>query len=198
MLKEKTIQSYVDAVDSEDLPGGGSVAALVGCLGVCLARMLAHLSVGKKKFKEASKEKQELYYSYANDLKAYKDALLDNVDADSISYQCVVDAYKRKNEEEIQTALQTAAFIALDIQKNAFCALRLLPQFIELGNKNVMNDLKAGAILLNSCIEISSFNVITNAKLLKNEVQRNSYIAESEKYVLDAKRYKRNLLVKIG
>lgn len=198
MLKEKKVVEYIDAVDSENLPGGGSVAALVGTLGVSLSRMLAHLSINKKKFKEASVEKQELFYSYANDLKAYKDALIDGIDSDSIAYSCVVEAYKSNDDEMIESALKAAAFIALDIQRNAFNALRVLPNLIELGNKNVMNDLLAGAILLTSCIEISSLNVKVNANLLKDDEIKNNFIEESEKIVIDAKRYRKNLLTKVN
>ena len=51
-LVDKTLVEYIDAVDSDmPAPGGGSVASLVGALGVSLAKMSAHFSVTKKKFK---------------------------------------------------------------------------------------------------------------------------------------------------
>ena len=57
MLKDLSIEEYLEAVDSErPTPGGGSVAALVGALGAALSRMLAHLSLNKKKFKEENND----------------------------------------------------------------------------------------------------------------------------------------------
>ena len=198
MLKDKNIVEYIEAVDSESLPGGGSVASLSGALGISLARMLAHLSVNKKKFKEAKEEERNAFIAYANDLKGYRNALIDGIDADASSYECVVEAYKSKNEESINSALHTAAYIALDIQRNAYYALRILPNLIKLGNKNVLNDLIAGAILLLSCVEISALNVKTNALLLNNEQVKKEILEESEALVIKAKNAKKTLLLKLN
>ena len=49
-LVDMTICDFSDEVDSNSpAPGGGSVSALAGNIGVGLARMMAHLSFGKKK-----------------------------------------------------------------------------------------------------------------------------------------------------
>ena len=59
LIEEKVID-YINAVDDiSPAPGGGSVASLVGALGVGLAKMLALFSINKKKFKESSKRKQD-------------------------------------------------------------------------------------------------------------------------------------------
>ena len=48
-LVEKNIIDYINEVDSLlPAPGGGSVAALVGALGVALGKMLGHFSIKKK------------------------------------------------------------------------------------------------------------------------------------------------------
>ena len=50
-LVDMTICDFSDEVDSNSpAPGGGSVSALAGNIGVGLARMMAHLSFGKKKY----------------------------------------------------------------------------------------------------------------------------------------------------
>ena len=59
MLVNKTIEEFISEVNSSSpAPGGGSVASLVGALGVSLARMLGHFSIEKKKFKEAENKKK--------------------------------------------------------------------------------------------------------------------------------------------
>ena len=63
-LIDKTLIEYIDQVDSDmPAPGGGSVASLVGALGVALAKMSAHFSVNKKKFKEAQKRVKKRCYN---------------------------------------------------------------------------------------------------------------------------------------
>ncbi len=199
MLKDLTLEEYLSAVDSElPAPGGGSVASLVGALGAGLSRMLAHLSINKKLFKEADEEKQESFATAAGDIKQYLDALVDGIDGDAWSYQAVVEAYKTKDEYEIQRALKTSAFMAFDIQNNALCALYRIPELIELGNKNVLSDLIAGTILLHACIEISNLNVHANANLLTNEEDKKTFIVEGNECVKKASELKAEILAKIA
>ena len=51
-LIDLTVIDFVNEVDSSSpAPGGGSVAALASCIGVGLARMMAHLTFGRKNMK---------------------------------------------------------------------------------------------------------------------------------------------------
>ena len=152
--------------------------------------MLAHLSLSKKKFLEASESQKEIFVTAANEIKQYKEALIDGIDGDALSYQCVMTAFKLKDEVEIQRALNTSAFIALDIQKNAFLALQRVKELIPLGNKNVMSDLVAGTILLQSCIEISYLNVKANAKMLKDLTQQQEFLSEGQNYIQEGLKLK--------
>ncbi len=199
MLKDLSLEEYVTEVESErPTPGGGSVAALVGSLGAALSRMLANLSVQKTKFKEASKDKQELFATAFHDLKQYEDALIDGIDGDALSYQCVISACKIKDEEEIQRALHTAAFIALDIVRNANLALEAAYNLIELANKNVISDLLAGTILLQSCVEISYLNVVANVKLLKDEKNKKDLLEEANTYLNESRNKKAFIVEKLS
>ena len=48
---DTTCKEFVESVATkEPIPGGGSVAALVGALGASLSAMVARLTVGKKKY----------------------------------------------------------------------------------------------------------------------------------------------------
>ena len=54
-LIDMTVTNFAKEVDSASpAPGGGSVAALASDIGVGLARMMAHLSFGKKKYEAFS------------------------------------------------------------------------------------------------------------------------------------------------
>lgn len=195
LLIDKTLQVYVNEVDSEmPTPGGGSVAALVGALGVSLAKMLAHLSIHKKKFITADKKKQQQFILAVKELEYYKNSLLEGIDEDAISYQAVMDAYQKKDKEEIQSALQSSAFVAFEMMTHAYKALKNVEKLIELGNKNVLSDLISGAILLYSCMEMAHLNVICNATLLDDEDKKNYYLQGAINQLKLAKNYKNKII----
>ena len=197
-LKDLTLVDYIDAVDSNmPAPGGGSVAGLVGALGVALARMAGHLSVEKKKFYESSKQKQNKFLLAFKEVVRYKDELVYCIDEDAISYKAVIDAYKTKEKLQIQNALYYAAYVAMDMQNISKHALELIEKLISLCNKNLFSDLEAGAILLVATNEIASFNLKANAYLLEDEDQKNKYLENSKKVLLEATKIKKRIHNKI-
>lgn len=199
MLVEKKVIDYVNEVDSiSPAPGGGSVASLIGALGVSLAKMLAHFSVEKKKFKEADIRKKNKFILAFKELDHYKDILLKGIDDDAISYECVVEAFKSKEEERIQKALMTSALVAYDMQEAAKDALKNVRMLIELGNKNLYSDLISSAILLASCCEMASLNVIANAKMLKDEKIKEHYLTSSALLVKQSKSLKNQIVRSIN
>ena len=194
-LINKKVIEYINDVDSIlPAPGGGSVASLVGALGVSLAKMLAHFSIEKKKFKEADREKQIKFMLAFNELEHYKDMLIKGIDDDAISYESVVDAFKSKDEDTINRALLTSAMVAYDMQDASVNALYYIDKLIELGNKNLYSDLICSAILLSSCNEMASLNVLANVKGLKNETIKQEYIEKSEKSVKKSKLLKNKVI----
>ncbi|MGN1343328.1 MAG: cyclodeaminase/cyclohydrolase family protein, partial [Traorella sp.] len=77
MLIEKSGLDILDEIDSSSpTPGGGSISALVGTLGICLARMYAHLSVNKKRFLELDETMQDEFKKSFHELKEYKNHLV--------------------------------------------------------------------------------------------------------------------------
>ena len=194
-----TLKEYINQTDSEEpTPGGGSVAALAGSLGTALAKMLAHLSLGKKKFLDAPKKEKEQFIYAAKEIDHYKYELMNGIDTDAISYKAVLQAYRSKNHQDIQVALDASANVALDLQEYSAEALSFLPKLIKLGNKTLYSDLIAAAFLLESCCEICALNVKANADLLEDEVSKVYYLAESKKFISKAKRYKNKTINEIN
>ena len=194
-LINKKVIEYINDVDSIlPAPGGGSVASLAGALGVSLAKMLAHFSFEKKKFKEADKAKQLKFVLAFNELEHCKDMLVKGIDDDAISYESVVDAFKSKDEDTINRALLTSALVAYDMQEASERALYYLDKLIELGNKNLYSDLISAAILLQACNEMASLNVIANVKGLKDEVIKQEYLDKSAQSIKKAKSLKNKVI----
>ena len=198
-LIEKKIVDYINDVDSTlPAPGGGSVAALAGALGVALSKMAAHLSFEKKKFKEAPKTRQNKFILAFKELEYYKDLLIKGVDDDAISYQAVIDAFKSKDENQIQGALLASAMTAYEMQEASIKALYYVDKLIDLSNKYLYSDLISGAILLASCNEMASLNVKANANMLKDEKLKKFYLEKSAEFVKKSKSQKNKIINKIS
>lgn len=196
-LVEKNIIDYLNEVDSlSPSPGGGSVAALVGALGVCLGKMLAHFSINKKKYNEASQKEKEKFIVSIEKLELCKDVLIRGIDDDALSYDSISKAYKAKDEKAIEQALIAANFISNEMVGASLMALVNLDRLIPLGNKNLYSDLISGAILLDSCIQMIALNVLANAKNIKDETIKEENIAKINKALKKSKSLK-NKIVKI-
>ena len=169
-LIEKKVIDYINEVDAlTPAPGGGSVASLVGALGVSLAKMLAHFSTNKKKFKESSLKEQEKFILAFKELDYYKDMLIKGIDDDAISYNAVTAAYKKGDQDEIEKALKYSALVAYEMQEASLKTLYYSEKLIALGNKNLYSDLISAAILLAACNEMASLNVVANANCMLDE-----------------------------
>jgi len=198
-LIDKTVYDYINDVDSiSPYPGGGSVAALVGALGASLCRMEGHFSVEKKKFLEASKSKQDKFILAFKELEYYKDLLVNGIDDDAVSYGAVVDAFKSKDEEQIQSALLTSCLVAYEMQTSSVKALSYVNKLIELGNKNLYSDLISGAILLQSANEMAALNVVANAKSFKDEKAKEMYLKDSQELIKKGKSLKNKAIKMIN
>lgn len=198
-LVEKKVIEYINEVDAfTSAPGGGSVASLVGTLGVCLAKMLAHFSVNKKAFKEADEKKKNKFILAFKELDMYKDMLIKGIDDDAISYNAVMAAYKKGDQDEIEKALNYSALVAFEMQEASYKALTYAEKLIDLGNKNLYSDLISAAILLAACSEMANLNVKANANCMKNEEVKEKYLSSSLNYVNKSKKLKNKIIRQIN
>ena len=93
MLINKNGIDILNEIDSSSpTPGGGSISALVGALGICLSRMYAHLTVNKKKFLALDASIQSNFISSFNELEDYKNKLIECIDKDCEAYDEVMGA----------------------------------------------------------------------------------------------------------
>jgi len=171
-LIEKTIIEFIDEIDSPSpAPGGGSVSALIGSLGVSLSKMVGHLTINKKKFKGLSNEIQEEFIKRLDELGAIKDELNVMIDKDTEAFNSVMAAFKlsKETEEEkvirkevIEAATYKAIDVPIMIAKLSYRGLELIDYFLEYGNKNAITDLGVSSLLLTAALEGAILNVLVN------------------------------------
>ena len=103
-LIDLNLREFADETAGESMaPGGGSISAYVGTLGVALGTMVANLSAHKPGWDD----KWEFYSKWAEKGQAYLEKLLFLVDEDTRAFNKIIDAFrmaKDSEEEKIQRA----------------------------------------------------------------------------------------------
>jgi glutamate formiminotransferase/formiminotetrahydrofolate cyclodeaminase len=194
-LVEMDLRQFCNETLSDSpAPGGGSVAALMGALGVSLGGMVANLSAGKRGWDD-----QLQYFSdWAVKAHELKDELLFLVDEDTAAFNKVMAAFalpKESAEEKaarsaaIQVANKHAAKIPLRAMETACKSYQLLAEMAGKGNPASISDVGVGLLALRACIDGAALNVRINLAGLKDEeakanlrekVQKISTESESE------------------
>ncbi|HOP56898.1 MAG TPA: cyclodeaminase/cyclohydrolase family protein [Bacillota bacterium] len=204
---DNEVKQFLNAVDSPaPAPGGGSVSALVSALGVCLLRMVGHLTIGKKKFSAFPEDEQKAFLDEFARLEGIRGQLEEEIDKDTIAFNKVMAAYKlpKETEEEqamrknaIEMATKEAIETPYQAAVAAASALSGLDLLLKMGNKNAISDLGVAVLLLAAGIEGALFNVRINLPVLSDEKLRNTYKEQCDKILAYTNLQKTDLLNKV-
>lgn len=175
MLKKDTklismsLFDFADETASESpAPGGGSIAAYIGALGISLATMVANLSSHKKGWDDRWEE----FSNWAEKGEQLKNELMYLVDADTHAFNQIMIAFAlpKSNEEEklqrtnaIQAATKFAIDIPLKVMQAAYNSLHIIRAMAETGNPNSVSDAGVGALCARSAVMGAFMNVRINA-----------------------------------
>jgi glutamate formiminotransferase/formiminotetrahydrofolate cyclodeaminase len=173
-LQGMNLRQFCDETLSDSpAPGGGSVAALMGALGVSLGGMVANLSAGKRGWDD----KLDYFSKWAVQAQQLKDELLFLVDEDTAAFNKVMESFglpKTSPEEKtarsaaIQKANQYAAEVPLRVMETAFKSYGILGEMAENGNPASISDVGVGLLASRACIEGAAMNVRINLGSLKD------------------------------
>jgi len=185
-LVNLTLRNFVDETASESpAPGGGSVAAYLGALGVSLATMVANLSAAKKGW-EADWKK---FSDYAEVGQQLKDALLKLVDEDTRAFNEIMNAFQlpKTNADEIKVrkeAIEKATINAIEtplkVMQLSYDSMTLIQKMAESGNPNSVSDAGVGALCARSAVYGAYLNVRINAKSLEDVSKTKKYNDKAE------------------
>ena len=174
-LIEMNLKSFMEETASDSpAPGGGSVSAYIGALGVALGTMVANLSSHKRGWDDRWKE----FSDRAEQGKIIQNDLLLMVDEDTRAFNRIMEAFSlsKKSEDEkklrdiaIEEATKNATLVPLKVMETAFSGFELIREMIETGNPNSISDAGVGALALRSCIKGAFLNVKINASGLKDK-----------------------------
>lgn len=174
MLMKKTVRSFVSELASDSAaPGGGSAAALAGCLGVALTKMVCNLSLDEEKFKQVLPEIQQIH----DQTSALLEKLMLAVDEDAQAFKEVMNAYKLPKASEaekatrlgtIQQAMKKAALLPLGVAGDCLEALKLAHRILPIGNANAASDAAVAGLMAYAAIQGSLYNVKINLGFIKD------------------------------
>jgi glutamate formiminotransferase / formiminotetrahydrofolate cyclodeaminase len=168
-LADMSLRSFMDETASElPAPGGGSISAYMGALGVALGTMVANLSSHKRGWDDKWKEFSDL----AVKGKVIQNKLLELVDEDTDAFNRIIEAFglPKKSEEEkqlrknaVQEATRNAIMVPVKVMETAFSGFSLVKEMVKNGNPNSVTDAGVGALAIRSCIRGAFLNVKINA-----------------------------------
>jgi glutamate formiminotransferase/formiminotetrahydrofolate cyclodeaminase len=191
-LIDMNLKAFMDETASESpAPGGGSISAYMGALGVSLGTMVANLSSHKRGWDEKWKE----FSDWAERGKAIQNTLLLLVDEDTDAFNRILEAFSlpKKSEEEkilrdtaIQEATKNAILVPLKVMETAYSGFELINEMVEKGNPNSITDAGVGALAIRSCIRGAFLNVKINASGLHDKGFVNTILAKGEDLELKA------------
>lgn len=185
-LIDLTAEELANETASESMaPGGGSISAYVGALGVSLGTMVANLSAHKPGWDDQWK-----YYSkWAEKGQMYKNELLYLVDEDTRAFNKIIAAFRLpKNIDQevlerksaIEEATKEATRVPFRVMQTAYKSMEVMLEMAENGLQNSLSDAGVGALCARTAVIGAYYNVRINAKDIKDK-------AFADKILKDAK-----------
>ncbi|NQS76256.1 MAG: cyclodeaminase/cyclohydrolase family protein [Peptococcaceae bacterium] len=148
-------------------PGGGSISALAGALGVAMVAMVGHLTMGRPKYAEVEAEARDVT-GKAYLVMAELEKLMA---ADIAAFSKLMDAYrlprdsgeeKSRREEAVQKAAKGATRVPLEIAETLLEALAITERISRVGNKMAISDAGVAAYLCEAALQAVLLNVDIN------------------------------------
>jgi glutamate formiminotransferase len=186
-LVDLTVTGFAEETASESMaPGGGSIAAYVGTLGVSLGTMVANLSAHKAGWDERWEE----FSKWAVKGQAYKNKLLFLVDEDTNSFNKIIEGFrmpkgteeeKKLRKQAIENATKYATEIPFQVMETAHDSIEVMEAMLKDGLQSSLSDSAVGVLCARTAVTGAYFNVRINAKDIKDRVFADAIIAKAEK-----------------
>jgi len=190
-LVKMDLSAFADETASESpAPGGGSIAAYVGALGISLGTMVANLSSHKKGWDERWEE----FSTWAEKGQKIKGELIKLVDADTAAFNRIMNAFalpktteeeKKLRTQTIQEATKFAIEVPYRVMELSYQSMEIIKAMAEIGNPNSVSDAGVGALCARSAVMGAFMNVRINAvgyedKTFVNEIVKKGKAIEDK------------------
>ena len=166
-------------------PGGGSISAYVGALGISLGIMVANLSSHKAGWDSRWEE----FSDWAEKGQAYNDKLLKLVDEDTNAFNKIMDAIrmpkgsddeKAIRKQAIDDATKYAIETPFEAMKTAYASMDVMKAMVEIGNPNSVTDAGVGALCARTAVMGAFMNVKINCAGFDDKTYVDQMIAKAQ------------------
>lgn len=185
-LVNMTLKEFANETASESpAPGGGSIAAYVGALGMALGAMDANLSAGKRGWED----KKDYFSGLAVKGQQLKQQLIAAVDEDTRAFNRIMDAFgfpkgteeeKKARTQAIEDATKYACEVPYKVMELAYSGLEILSAMVEKGNPNSITDAGVGVLCVKTAVRGAYFNVLVNAQGLKDRAYADAIVNKAK------------------
>ena len=199
-LVQLSVKKFAEETASESpAPGGGSVAAYTGALGISLGVMVANLSSHKRGWDHRWEE----FSGWAEKGKCYYTGLLQCVDDDTAAFNQIMAAFGMPKESEqekaerrkaINEATVNAIKVPLKVMQLAHDSMEIIEAMARDGNPNSVSDAGVGALCARTAVDGAYLNVKINASGLENKDQKNEFLQKANDLALSAKDREKRIL----
>ncbi len=199
-LVQKTLIDFANETASESpAPGGGSISAYVGALGVSLGTMVANLSSHKVGWDD----RIDYFSSKAEEGQQLKNILIGLVDADTYAFNKIMDALKLPKVTDADKSARKSAMhaatigaieVPLKVMKVSLESMHLLREMAENGNPNSVSDAGVGALCARTAAEGAALNVRINCSGFDDKKFVEDALAQADDMLEAAKKQEKEIL----
>ena len=199
-LVKMTLSDFAFETASESpAPGGGSISAYCGAIGVALGTMVANLSAHKRGWDDRWEEFSE----YAEKGIKYQNELLNLVDEDTKAFNKIMDAFrlpnkteieKKNRNKEIQSATKNAILTPYNVMQTSYKSMEIMKAMVKIGNPNSVTDAAVGALCARTAINGAFLNVKINCVDCEDKIFVKDILDKGEKLLKEACALEENIL----
>lgn len=197
------LDDFADETAGESMaPGGGSISAYVGALGVALGTMVANLSAHKAGWDD----RWEFFSNWAEKGQKYKEQLLFLVDEDTNAFNKIIDGFRmpKDTEEEkqarleaIENATKYATEIPFKVMETAYQSMEVMQAMMKDGLQNSLSDAGVGILCARTAVIGAYFNVRINAKDIKDRAFAEDILNKAKNIYQDTLRIEKEVIAEI-
>jgi len=185
-LVSMSLTKFANETASESpAPGGGSISAYVGALGVSLGTMVANLSSHKRGWED----KWKYYSDWAAKGQVYKDELLRLVDEDTNAFNKIMDAFglpkktdadKAARKAAIAEATKGATMVPFKVMETSLNSMEVMLEMAKTGLPASISDAGVGVLCARAAVRGAYLNVKINTKDFEDQAFVTDILAKAE------------------
>jgi glutamate formiminotransferase/formiminotetrahydrofolate cyclodeaminase len=202
-LVDKTVKGFAYETASESpAPGGGSVSASVGALGVALGTMVANLSAHKRGWDDRWEE----FSDWAVRGQGYVDELLALVDEDTRAFNGIMAAYRLsegsedealRKAEAVEEAVKRAIEVPLQVMRVSLESMDVMEAMANTGMSASVSDAGVGAVCARAAMRGAYLNVKINAPQLADSDYASTVLAEGADLLQQAEEREGRIMARV-